>query len=289
MKWTGWLVLFIGLSAWASPPLVLVEPKVAQYRMAADAAKKHLPGAVELDPSAAGVAERLASASVILAVGQKSFQMAREKAPGVPTLFCMVLGVKPSLLGPNVSGVPLESDPQVLLSHVKALYPAAKKVGVLYNPESSELLLSEAQRAAPGLGLTLVPRPVKEAGGVREAATGMSEGVQVIWLPPDPRLFSRELFSFLLGFSAERKIPLIGFLESFTQAGALASVSADYLDIGDRAGKLTADALARGSVARPPVGVVFSPGVLTVNLKTARALGVDVPPKAIAGAKLVFR
>lgn len=289
MKWTWFLAVLAAVEASAAQPVILVEGKVAQYRIAAFAAQRFLPGALEVDPGAANAGAKLATASVILAVGQRSFGVAREKAPGTPTVFCMLLGAKPAMLAGNVTGVPLESDPRSLLTRLQALHPGARRVGVVYNPDASELLILEAQRAATALGIKLLAQPVKEASGVKDAVAKMVGSIDILWLPPDPRLFSRELFAYLLSFSAERRLPLVGFLESFTQAGALASVSADYQDIGERAGRLAAEAASRGSVQRPPSGVVFSPGVLSINLKTARALGVEVSPRALAEAKNVIR
>jgi len=176
----------------------------------------------------------------------------------------------------------------VLFSRVKLVYPAGRRVGVIYNPEASGRYLVEAQRAAKAAGILLVAEPVSEASGVKEAVARMLGRIDLLWLPPDPRLFSRDLFAYLLSFSLERKLPLVGFLESFTQAGALASISADYADVGERAGKL-ASAASREGFQRPPGGLAYAPGVLSLNLKIARALGVDVPARAIAQARKVFR
>ena len=84
--------------------------------------------------------------------------------------------------------------------------------------------------------------------------------------------------------------PLIGFLDSLTQAGALASISPNYNDNGARAGKLAAEILARPDGRRIPVPPpVFAPGNLTLNLQTAKALGVTVSDKSIGAATQVIR
>ena len=282
------LCALIALPARAGVPVILVEGKVPQYREAAAAARKQLDSATEVDPGDAGAAAKLADASLVVAVGHKAFAVARSKAVGTPVVFCMVLGASHGTLSTTVTGVPLESDPQVVLSQIKAI-AGAKRVGVVYNPQASEVLLEEAQRVAAGVGVTLVGKPVGAASDVTEAVKAMASSIDALWLPPDPKLFSKELFGFLLSFSAERKLPLFGFLDSFTQAGALASISPDYADIGDRAGRLAAEILARPEGRRIPVpGPVFAPGNLTINSKTAQALGITISPKALAAAKQVF-
>lgn len=274
--------------ALAGPPVVLVEGRVGPYREAALAIKKHLPDAVFSDPGTPGL--DLANASLIVAVGQKSLNLARTQPATVPVVFCMVLGAGKATFAPQVTGVPLESDPVLGLKRLTRIAPRAKRVGVIVNPEANELWLAESHKAATALGLQLVVKSVRSASEVKGAINGLVGGVDALWLPPDPRLFSKEVFAFLLGFSSERKLPLIGFLDSFTQAGALASVSADYTDIGNRAGRLAAQILSQGEGRRIPVPApVFAPGNLTLNQKTASALGITLSPQVVGEAHQVFQ
>jgi putative ABC transport system substrate-binding protein len=277
-------------AAVAADPVLLVDSKVPQYRDAAQAVRRHLPAVVEVEPTDLQVEDRLHGAPVIVAVGQQALALARTKGAGAPVVFCMVLGVTRGTLSASVTGVPLESDPAVVLRHIKAVAPAVKRLGLVYNPASSELWLPEAQRAAEAAALELVPRPIATAAQVKEAIKFAPPGVDALWLPPDPKLFNKEVFAYLLSVSAERRIPLFGFLDSFTQKGALASISAEYADHGERAGKLAAEILSRPEGKRLPVPPpVFSPGRLTVNVKTAAFLGIEVPAQVVADAKKVYR
>ncbi len=283
------LILFVSSAVAAPPPIVLVEGRVAQYREAAAAAKKHLPGAEELEVDAPDAGQKLAEAPLIVPVGQRALALAREKAPNTPVVFCMVLGVTRASLAPNVTGVPLESDPAALLNHVRAIAPAAKRIGLVFNPSTSELLFSEASKAAGALGLTLVAKPVSTAADVRDAVSSMASSIDLLWLPADPRLFPKELVSFLLSFAAERTMPLVGFLDKLTEGGALASVSPDYTEIGERTGKLAAEILAKPEGKRVPLPPpVFAPGHLSLNLKTAKTLGIDISAKARERAKTLY-
>jgi putative ABC transport system substrate-binding protein len=198
----------------------------------------------------------------------------------------MVLGVNRASLTQTVTGVPMEPDPTETLAGIQLVRPGTTRVGLVYNPQASELFAAEAVRGAAKAGITLVTKAVTGPDQVRDAVKEIAGSVDVLWLPPDAHLFSKELFLALLSFSAERNLPLVGFLDSFTQAGALASISADYGDIGARAGRLADDILLHPESKRIPVpGMVFSPGKLSINLKTAEALGVKVPANAIAAAK----
>ena len=272
----------------AAAPVILLEGKFAQYREAAAAAHRHIPDALEVDLQDADASEKLEKASLVVAVGQRALARAREQT-GVPVVFCMVIGAARAALAENVTGVPVEPDPASVFRHIKAVVPAVRRLGLIYNPKSAELWAPEALRAASAHGLSLVTREVPSPAGVKDALDEIAGKIDALWLPADPKLYTKDLFAFLLGFCAERRLPLFGFLESFTEAGALASISPDYADVGERAGKLAAGLLARPPTKRlPGPGPVFAPGNLSVNLNTATVLGIDIPPEAITHAKKTF-
>jgi putative ABC transport system substrate-binding protein len=270
--------------------LTVGDPRVAQYREALGAAKEILRDGPVLDPNASNATERLKQAdpAVILAVGQKALQFARQNAPTVPTVFCMVLtGTGTSR---TVTGVRLEVAAGVQLSQLRQAAPQVKRIGVIYDPHVSAGFVEEAVKAAGVHGVTVVSRPVSDPREVRGALNEIAGSIDGLWLVPDPHLVTVEMFNYLLVFTLEHKIALFGFLESFTQAGALASVSPDYQEIGRRAAKMAADVAARPDSGRvpvpPPIG---SPGVLTLNAKTARRLGLEFSPAALSKAHQVYR
>jgi putative ABC transport system substrate-binding protein len=274
-----------------SAPVVVVESHVAQYRTAARAAEAHLPGATEVEPGDEALGSKLAGASVVVAVGRKALAAARASASAdAAVVFCMVLGVTSADLGRASTGVPLESDPRITVARIRQIAPGAKRVGLIYDPAGSALFVERARAAAAEAGLTLVATSVAGSAQAKSTAEGMAGKIDGLWLPPDPRIYSRELSAYLLGFASERKLPLFGFLESFTEAGALASMSPDYADVGDRAGKLAAEVAARPAASRLPVPpLAYAPGDLSINLNTAQALGLEIPASAQASAKRVIR
>jgi putative ABC transport system substrate-binding protein len=288
------LVAALVLCALAPPALAggvvaVSDERVAQYREATSAVKEIAAAAQILDPEAADFAERLkrADPAVVIAVGQKALQAVRGAAPQLPTVYCMVLGASGSR---TVTGVGLEVAPSLQLEELKQVAPVAKRIGVIYEARTSSAFIEDASRAAAKLGLTLVLKPVSDAKAVRGALAEMAETIDALWLMPDPRLITAEMFSFLLVFTLERKIALFGFLDSFTQAGALASVAPDYKESGRRAARLALELLARPADARLPVPPpIPGPGALSVNMKTAKRLGIDIPASVLGKARQVYR
>lgn len=271
---------------------VLADSRVQQYRDALQGAQSVLGAQAQVvDPSGSDPAAELTRAqpTVIVAVGQKALQVARAALPQTPIIYCMVLGASaPS--SKSITGVRLEVAAEEQLAALKQVAPAAHRVGVIYEPRVSLAYLDEAQRAAGRVGVSLVSKAVDDPKQVRDAAAQLAGKIDALWLLPDPRLATPELIDFLLVYTQDRKLVLWGFLDSLTKAGALASLSPDYAEIGRRAGKLAQEVLARPAERRIPVPApVDSPGSLTVNLKTARQLGLELPAAVVAKARQVFK
>lgn len=284
------VLLMLALAAMpaTAQPLLLFDKSVLQYREAAGGVKKHVADAVELSPSDPKVAEAAPAAPVIIAVGQTALAAAKKHAPEVPTIFCMVLGMNRAGITANVTGVPLEPDPEVVLQRLARLAPRVRRVGFLHDPASSDLLAQYAERAASAAKLELVPITVSAPGQVVSAVAQKAGQIDALWVAPNPRLISKEVVGGLIATSLEKKLPLVGFLTAFTDGGALMALQADYGDNGDQAGKLALEVLAKPADKRKPVPApVFLSGALSINLKTATELGLDVSGKALADAKVI--
>jgi putative ABC transport system substrate-binding protein len=278
-------------TAHAGGVVALADARVSQYKDALVAAREVAPSVPVVDVGAGDAADQLQrlDPAVVLAIGQKALQVARAATPERPIVFAMVLGAgaAPSR---TVTGVRLEVPANVQLEQLRHVAPSVKRIGVIYNPKTSGAFIEEALKAAGRVGLTLVSRPVTDPKEVRPALSDIAGAIDALWLMADPRLVTAEMFNFLLGFTLERKIALFGFLDSFTQAGALASVAPDYQEIGRRAARLATEIANKPAGDRVPVPPPQdSPGALTVNMKTAKQLGVDVPSAVLSKARQVYR
>lgn len=290
----GWIIgcgLLCAAAAHAGGVVALTDGRVAPYREAMTGAREVLGGAATVvDVAAPDAAAQLQKAqpTVVLVIGQKALDLAKAESANAATVFCMVMGAS-TLHSRTVTGVRLEVSPAQQLEQLKLVYPRAKRVGVIYEPHGSGALVDEAVKAAGRLGLTLVARSVPDAKGVRPALLEIADGIDALLLIPDPHLITSEMFGFLLSFTLERKIAMFGFLDSFSRAGALASIAAEYSEIGRRAARLALEIASKPESARLPVPPPVSPsGSLTVNIKTARRLGIDLPAAVTAKARQVY-
>ncbi len=269
--------------------VLLSEPAVPQYKEAADAAQKLAPDASFADVASPDAVNQLQHADVVLAVGQKALDLARVTVPEKPIVYAMVLAAQ-AQPGKTVTGVALEVPPFAQFAQWKQMRFDGTRVGVIYDARESGPYVEEAGKAAGALGLTLISRPVRDAKDIKNALADLAGKIDVLWLVPDPKLFTMDMFRFVLAYTLDRKIALLGFLDAFTQSGALASMAPDYKDIGRRAMRLALGIAGRPPEQRLPVPApMTSPGSLTLNLKTARQLGIDIPDALVGKAQKVYR
>ncbi len=293
MRRALWAISLLGAllrvaTAWGEI-VILSEPSVPSYKEAVEAAQHVAPEASLAEVGSPDAANQMQHADVVIAVGPKALELARTDAPDKPVVYAMVPAAQaqPSR---TTTGVTLEVPPYAQFAQWKQMKFDATRVGVIYDPKESAAYLTEAGKAATALGLTLVPHPVNDPKELKGALAGLVGKIDVLWLVPDARLYTTEQFRAVLGATLEHKIALLGFLDAFTQSGAVASMSPDPRDIGRRAMRLALGIAGRAPDHRLPVPApMTSPGTLTINLKTARQLGIDIPESLVGKARQVYR
>ena len=111
-------------------------------------------------------------------------------------------------------------------------------------------------------------------------------GMQALVLAP-PGIYVNEIADRLMSAAIERKLPVIADDSDIVAAGALASLGNDWTE-QFRTLWYFVDRILRG--AKPADLPVQQPSrfVIAINAKTAKALGVTIPPRDPAAANLVF-
>jgi ABC-type uncharacterized transport system substrate-binding protein len=260
----------------AAEVAVVTQPGVAQYaEVLAGLREGRATEPVDVGDAAAVAAALARRPAAVIAIGSKALEALRGKA-GAPVVAAGVLGLEP---GPSLTGVPMDVRPAAALELLAALAPRARRVLALHPPGASAVVAA-ARGAAKALGLEVEFATVEDLADFQGAFRRLLEGRDAVWLLADPRLARPELVKFMAGACLERRVPLVGFLDGMTRAGALASVSADFRAIGREAGKLADDVAARGPGAAPPLRWVD--GKITINARVLDALqpGGHPPPGA---------
>jgi putative ABC transport system substrate-binding protein len=187
----------------------------------------------------------------------------------------------------GVSSLVVELNPK-RLQLLRELVPQARVIGMLVNPSNpaTERMTREAQDAARADGLQLV---VLNAGSESEIDAAFTALVQrqagALLVGTDPFLTGRN--EQVATLAARHGIPAIYGWPEFITAGGLISYgpsrTALYRQIGVYAGKIL-----KG--AKPADLPVLQPAIfeLVVNMRTAKALGLTIPPSILARADEVL-
>ncbi len=234
---------------------------------------------------------------VLLVGGTVSAQRAQAQTTVVPIVFVLPgdpvgSGLVDSLARPGGNLTGLSSlHPELggkQLGFLKEVAPQISRVAVLYNPinPASEPFLTGARTVARELALELQPLEVRRPGelaGVFAAATAGRAGALLTLSDP---VFGGEL-SQLSQLAARHRLPALYARKEFAATGGLLSYGPNFHENYRRAASYV-DRILKG--ARPADLPVEQPTKLelVVNLKTARALGLTIPPSLLGRADEVI-
>jgi len=203
------------------------------------------------------------------------------------------LGLVASLARPggNMTGVNVLFAELVAkrLGLLHDLVPKAVRVVVLVNPANTvnaEATLREIPEAARGLGLQI---QVINASTSREIdaafATVVRERADALFVAPDAFLISRRVQ--LATLAARHAIPATYASREVVEVGGLMSYGTDIVDMYRQAGVYTGQIVKGAKPADLPV-LQSTKFEFVINLQTARALGLEVPPGLLTAADEVI-
>jgi putative tryptophan/tyrosine transport system substrate-binding protein len=192
--------------------------------------------------------------------------------------------------GENVTGLSLmQSDiGGKRLEMLKEAVPQASRVGILWNAANpySAIVFKEAQSAAHILGIQLQSIEVRSPDDFDPALRALMQlNLGALITVGDPFIHSYR--KSIADFAARAGLPAIYSSREFVEAGGLMAYGAHLADLNRRAAGYV-DKIFKG--AKPSDLPIEQPTKfeLVINLKTARALGLDIPPTLLARADEVI-
>ena len=232
---------------------------------------------------------------VILASATPSVQALQQATRTVPIVFANVgdpvgMGFVESLARPggNTTGfTPLEFGfGAKWLELLTEIAPRLTRVAVLRDLTIGPAQLSAIQAVAPSFGVELSPVGVRDAGEIERtiAAFAQSSNAGMIVTASTSAVIHRHLIAML---AARHRLPAVYSFRYFAATGGLLSYGPDPIDMYRRAASYV-DRILKGE--KPADLPVQTPTKyqLVVNLKTAKALGLDIPTSILARADEVI-
>ena len=169
---------------------------------------------------------------------------------------------------------------------IKEAMPTLARVAVLLNPvnPSATIAISDMQRTASALGMELVPTEIKTRDDIAPAITTAVTRAQALVTIEDPLIISNS--EQIARFALQSKLPMIGFKPQ-AEAGALMDYGVDLTDNYFQLASFV-DKILKGT---PPAELPIERAVkfeVIVNLKTAKAIGIELPTSILLRANEVI-
>jgi putative ABC transport system substrate-binding protein len=175
------------------------------------------------------------------------------------------------------------------LQTLKQVAPRVKRVAIIFNPQTapfSESFVRVAEAAAPAFAAEIVPAGVRDNTELETAMVSFADkpdgGLIVL-----PDIFNTRNRDAIVALAARHRLPAVYPFRYFAASGGLVSDGIDPTDVIRRAAGYV-DRILKGE--KPADLPVQAPTKyeLVINLKTAKALGLDIPATVLARAEEVI-
>ncbi len=234
---------------------------------------------------------------LIVTAGQNAAIAAKQATSALPIVMAtgsdpVALGLVTSLRQPggNVTGMTSINSELAAkrLDLVKTIAPRASRVAMLWDRRdvASRLGVQETEAAGKAAGLVIQSVPVGSDSGLEAVFAGVARGgAGALIISSTARLFtSRKRFAEL---AVKHRLPTVVGAREYAEAGGLVSYGTDYPDLFRQAATFV-DKILKG--AKPADLPMEQPTKfeLVINLKTAKALGLTIPPILLQRADQVI-
>jgi putative ABC transport system substrate-binding protein len=237
----------------------------------------------------------LSKVDVIVTVTNPMTQAAKDVTSTVPIVVAYSVspvehGLVQSLSRPggNVTGFTMNVGSEIpgkQLQLLKELLPRMSRVAFLHSKEQEAEGVQSGEAAARELGIKLLP--------AQHTPTDYTDAFALIAREhPDALVVSASAVNvanrrLIVEFAAQRRLPAMYATREFVSAGGLISYGVDFADLFRRAAGYV-DRILRGAAPRDLPVEQPTKFDLVINVKTAMALGLDVPPTLLALADEVI-
>ncbi|MFL5082716.1 MAG: ABC transporter substrate-binding protein [Microvirga sp.] len=174
------------------------------------------------------------------------------------------------------------------LALLQELLPAARRVITFYSPNNvtGTKAVQVASDVAPVLGLDFVARACRSPEEVLARISALaSEQADAYFFVPDSLVLAHD--QLLLDAASALRLPVMSDELDIVSRGALAGYGVNYRELGRQAGDYVVRILTGTPARELPVQSVTKVA-LSINLKTANALGLTIPPTLLARADEVI-
>jgi len=236
------------------------------------------------------------SPSVIVVQGARAVPILQQATKTIPIVFVSISdpvgrGIVTNMARPggNITGFQLFEFSVIgkLLEALKEIAPKVARVACLVNPDNpaADFHVRSFEAVAASLAVKPVIARVHNSADIVQAIEGFANQTGGLLLPPDDTtLVHRKL---VVTMAARHRLPAVYSFRSFVVDGGLMSYAVDVVDLFRRSASYV-DRILRGEKAGDLPVQAPTRFELSLNVQTAKALGVEIPPTLIARADEVI-
>jgi putative ABC transport system substrate-binding protein len=226
--------------------------------------------------------------TMFLTVGSLATQVVLAEHGEVPVIAGLTAHLETFRKKRNLTGVGLEFSLESQFQIMRSILPELGTVGVLYSPKENQQTIDSALSLARKLNVKLMPKPVETPRDIPDALESLVNNIDLLWGITDQVVVSPQTAEPILLFSFRNKIPFAGLSTPWVKAGSFYALERDYTDIGNQCAEIAVKILNKTA---PNTIQVVPPRkvLLSINLKTSRAMNLKLSEQIISGASQVFQ
>ena len=218
------------------------------------------------------------TADLIVTAGLRAARLVRREIRDIPSVATLITDPRRHDLKTDSSGLlSIQPDADRLIERVSAVLPALKRVGIVYQADTSSLLAHDLREAAERRGVQVEFRLCRSVGDLQPALNSLRGRIDALIVPDDELTSIPAAREAITSWAIRSRVPLAAPTPEWAEHGALLSYSASYERLGEEtsrlAGRILSGALLAADIGTRGAG---DPDLL-VNRDTARRLGVEIP------------
>lgn len=235
---------------------------------------------------------------LICALGTIPSLVALEATKEIPIVYSIVgkpkaTGIIDSWVssGKNITGVSMKIPIEKQLEKVQEVIPKIKRLGILYCVSTPQAIATAEETKSAAKKSNMVPHLSSLGSNQLDqlplVAENLAKKADAIYIPTDPILTAKENLLKIIGAASRSKVPIIVVEDTAVELGALMALHCDFREIGEQAAPMAVKILKGMNPMDIPSQLPLSHR-LTVNLKTAKQLGISVNPHFLSLAHRVI-
>ena len=215
---------------------------------------------------------------LIVGAGLRAARLIRRDVPDIPSILTLITDPRRYDLEAETIGFLInQPDSDRLFERVASVLPHLRRVGLVYQADTSSLLARDLKDSAQRRGLTVELRLCRTAGELLPALNGLRGRIDVLIAPDDDLTSTRRAQDIITSWSLKNHVPLAVPTPEWVEHGALFSYGASYERLGEETSRVAQEIL-HGVFQPSDFKILRSREFeLAVNGSTAKLLGVEIP------------